>query len=241
MKISVLTPSYNSGSYLERAIESVNIQGYKNYEHIVADGGSNDETVEILKRYPHIKYVSEPDQGQSDAMNKAFMMSSGDIIVYLNADDEFAPDAFQKIIDVFEQDKHIDMVVGNLLFLSAEESLVRVPSPKYLDVMLYWKNLFPNNPVSYFYKRSVQIAIGEFPVDNHYAMDIWFLLKVYKEFKIAKIDEILGTFHSDGANKTAVADTGAMLHSSVKNHLKAESPLLLPYFYFQLALSHLKS
>jgi glycosyltransferase involved in cell wall biosynthesis len=236
MKISVLTPSYNSGIYLERAIQSVINQRYKNYEHIVCDGGSNDNTVEVLKKYPQINYVSEPDKGQSDAMNKAFNMSTGEIIVYLNADDEFAPNAFEHIIQAFERDRSIDMVVGNLIFLSPEEKLIRSPSSKYLDILLYWKNLFPNNPVSYFYKREVQIGTGDFPIDNHYSMDMWFLLKAYRKFNIFKVNEILGTFHSDGTNKTAVVDTGIMLHSTVKNHLKQHTMLLL-YFYFKLAIS----
>lgn len=233
MKISVLTPSYNSGKYIDRAIQSVINQNYANYEHIIADGGSKDETVTILKKYEHLNYVSEKDKGQSDAMNKAFKMSSGDIIVYLNADDEFAPGAFEKIKKAFADFPKADMIVGDLIFSDPTGTVTRVPSPKYLDVLKYWLNLFPNNPVSYFYKREVQQNIGEFEVDDHYAMDIWFLLKVYKKFKVVKIDGVLGTFHSDGLNKTAVVDTGINLHRTIKKHLKNESPYLLPYFYFK--------
>ncbi|WP_316810273.1 glycosyltransferase family 2 protein [Pedobacter heparinus] len=234
MKISILTPSFNSGKYLERAIQSVLNQDYTNYEHIVVDGGSNDETITILNKHKHLIYVSEKDKGQSDAMNKAFHMSSGDLIVYLNADDEFAPGSFKKVVAAFQESDKIDMIVGNLLFLSPDEQLIRYPSARYRDILLYWKNLFPNNPVSYYYKRKVQIRIGDFPVDNHYSMDIWFLLKAYKLFKIAKVEAMLGTFHSDGTNKTATVDTGFALHNAVKTHLKKENPLLLPYFYFKL-------
>jgi glycosyltransferase involved in cell wall biosynthesis len=237
MKISVLTPSYNSGKYIDRAIQSVIIQNYPNFEHIITDGGSKDDTVSILKKYDHLKWISEPDKGQSDAMNKAFKTSTGDIIVYLNADDEFAPDAFKEIVKAFENAPQADIVVGNLIFSDPEGVLTRVPSPKYLDILLYWLNLFPNNPVSYFYKRKVQSQIGEFPVDDHFAMDIWFLLKAYKQFKVIKIDKILGTFHSDGNNKTAVTDTGVNLHQTVKKHLKTDSPYLLPYFYFKFFLA----
>lgn len=237
MKISVLTPSFNSGKYIERAIKSVLMQDYKNFEHIVSDGGSKDNTVSILDKYSHIRYISEKDHGQSDAMNKAFRVSSGEIIVYLNADDEFAPGAFKRVLKAFEENPESDMIVGDLLFQDIESSVVRVPSPRYKDILQYWQNLFPNNPVSYFYKRKVQDEIGEFPVDDHYAMDIWFLLKVYRKFRVIKIDGILGTFHSDGNNKTAVVNTGVNLHRTIKMHLRNENPLLLPFFYMKFLLA----
>ncbi len=236
MKISVLTPSYNSGKFIERAILSVLKQQYLNYEHIIVDGISTDDTLDIVKKFSHIKYLSEKDNGQSDAMNKAFSMSTGDIIVYLNADDEFADNAFDLVIDAFKKAPSYDMVVGNLIFLYPGGMLVRSPSNRYIKIFQYWLNLFPNNPVSYFYKRKVQEDIGEIPVTDHYTMDMWFLLKAYKNFKILKIDHILGTFHSDGNNKTAVTNTGVNLHNTVKRHLRSESKLMLLYFYFKLSL-----
>ena len=240
MKISVLTPSYNSGKYLQRAIDSVLKQSYTNYEHIISDGGSTDDSVEIIKKHKDIIYVSEKDRGQSDAMNKAFDMSSGDIIVYLNADDEFSPGAFESIINAFKKVPSADMVVGDLVFLTDEESVKRIPSNKYTHILQYWLNVFPNNPVSFFYKRKIQEKIGHFPIDDHYAMDIWFLLRVYKDFKIIKIDQLLGVFHSDGLNKTAVADTGYHLHQTIKQHLFKENPLMLPYFYTKLVIAKTK-
>jgi len=240
MKISVLTPSYNSGKYIERAIQSVIAQNYENYEHIIMDGGSTDDTLSIINRYNHLKYVSKPDKGQSDAMNGAFKMSCGDIIVYLNADDEFAPNAFKNVIMQFANFPKADIILGNLVFISSEGTLTRVPSPKYLDIVQYWLNKFPNNPVSYFYKRHVQASIGDFPIDDHFSMDIWFLLKAYERFNVVKVDAILGTFHSDGNNKTASADVGTNLHTAVKKHLKAGNTLILIYFYYKFLLAKIK-
>lgn len=234
MKISVLTPSYNSGKYLDRAIQSVLNQCYANFEHIIMDGDSKDGTLNILKKYDHLKWISEPDKGQSDAMNKAFKKSDGDIIVYLNADDEFAPGAFAEIIKTFSQFPEADMVVGNLIVADQHKSKTQFPSITYADLILYWQDKHPNNPVSYFYRPRVQITIGDFPLDNHYSMDIWFLLKAYQKFKIIKINAILGTFHFDGQNKTANTNVGQNLHNVVKDHLKKNDPLRLPYFYFKL-------
>jgi len=241
MKISVLTPSYNSGKYLDRAIKSVLSQGYAHFEHIIVDGGSNDDTLSILKKHDHLKWVSEPDKGQSDAMNKAFEASTGDIIVYLNADDEFAPGAFDEIIKAFKHNPEADMIVGNLIFADEYTRIIKTPSANYTDLVLYWRDKHPYNPVSYFYRRKVQHSTGCFPLNNHYAMDIWFLLKVYQKFKVVKINATLGTFYFDGNNKTANTDVGQNLHTSVKNHLQKNDPFKLPYFYLKLLqgkLSH---
>jgi glycosyltransferase involved in cell wall biosynthesis len=237
MKISVLTPSYNSGKYLEKAILSVIKQDCPSFEHIVFDGGSTDDTVQVLKKYPHLKWVSESDKGQSDAMNKAFAISSGEIIVYLNADDYFAEGAFKEVLSAFESYPKTDMVVGNLYFTTEHGTLTRKPTGKYHQIIQYWKNRFPNNPVSYFYRRRVQEEIGLFSIDNHYSMDVFFLLEAYKKFKILKIEKVLGTFYSDGNNKTALIDSGFYLHKTVKSHLKKENSFLLLYFYFKLWLA----
>jgi glycosyltransferase involved in cell wall biosynthesis len=241
MKISILTPTLNSENYILRAINSVIAQNYDDYEHIIADGGSTDHTIDIIKEYSNIKYISEKDKGQSDAMNKAFKLSDGDVIVYLNADDEFLPGAFNNIVNAFKQNPNADMVVGNLLYKTETSEVKRVSSAKYKEIFQYWLNLFPNNPVSYFYKRKVQLAIGDFPLDNHYAMDMWFLLNAYKQFNIIKINETLGIFHSDGTNKTANSESGYHLHTVVKAHLFKHNPILIPYFYTKLYINKLFS
>ena len=96
-RISVITPSFNQAGYIEQNIRSVLDQQYPDFEHIVIDGGSTDGTVEVLKRFPHLKWISEKDNGQSDALNKGFAMASGDIICWLNSDDWLAPEAFHRV------------------------------------------------------------------------------------------------------------------------------------------------
>jgi glycosyltransferase involved in cell wall biosynthesis len=206
MKISIITPSYNSGKYLERAIQSVLAQDYFNWEHIVIDGGSKDETVDILKKHPHIKWVSEPDKGQSDAMNKGFAMSNGDIIVYLNADDWFEEGAFSHVIKCFGKD-NCDMVFGDLkiVFESTGDLEIRKPATDYKTVIQFWNCRFPANPVSYFYKRKVQ-ANYTFPIDEHQTMDLDFIFYATLKFKTAYLPFVLGTFYIDGSNKTSNID-----------------------------------
>jgi len=232
LKISILTPSYLSEDKIEKAIQSVIRQGYKNYEHIVVDGGSNDNTVNILKKYPHITWVSEKDKGQSDAMNRAFEMSTGDLICYLNSDDFFEPGAFAKVVKEFNLHKEIDMVVGNLILDMKEGPMIIYPEKDYKKIMLSFYYSFPINPVSYFYKREVQEKTGKFPLDNHYTMDYWFLLKAYKNFKIHKVEEILGTFVFHDVNKTSSADNLKNTHMTMIGHLKENDPGKYLYYFY---------
>ncbi|MDQ3019869.1 MAG: glycosyltransferase [Bacteroidota bacterium] len=231
-KISVLSPSFNSGGSIEKAILSVLNQGYANFEHIIYDGGSSDGTVGILKKYPHLKWVSEPDKGQSDAMNKAFDMSTGDIIAYLNVDDYFQRGAFHKISKAFQENPSAEMVVGNLFFEFSRHTFTRKAEIDYKKIMLPFKYIFPINPVSYFYKRKVQESIGAFPLDNHYAMDYWFLLRAYQTHKLVKIEDYLGTFCMNGLNKTSNANNRKNVHLEALQHLKTFDRKNLPYYLY---------
>jgi glycosyltransferase involved in cell wall biosynthesis len=203
LKISVLTPAYNAAAFIERAIISVIDQCYNSYEHIIIDGGSSDGTVEVLKKYPAVYWVSEKDAGQSDAMNKAFEKATGDIIVYLNADDYFLPEAFNSVVSAFGKNPDADIIIGNIIIANKATQKVHVPSIKLSEILKYWDFAFPLNPVGYFYKRALQDQLGKFPLTNHYSMDYWFLLRVYKNYKIVKIEKELGVFLMHEENKSS--------------------------------------
>ncbi len=203
LKISILTPSYNSKPFIERAINSVQTQKYQNWEHIIVDGESTDGSVEIIKKFPSIHWVSEADKGQSDAMNKAFQMSSGDIIGYLNADDFYEERIFSKVSAYFEKYSECQFLTGKLIKIENEKREIRVPEIKLRSILELRKKKFPLNPVSYFYRREVQESLGDFPTGNHLTMDYWFLLRVYKDYEIHYLDEIFGYFDSHGKNKTS--------------------------------------
>lgn len=232
MKISVLTPSYNSGEYIERAIQSVLHQDYDDIEHIVVDGGSSDKTLEILKRYNHLKWISEKDKGQSDAMNKAFKMATGDIIVYLNADDYFNPKVFQTVIEYFTQDKSLDILVGNLYLTYAESTKIRFVNSEYRfkKMLLDFKYGFPYNPVCYFYKRKVQDKVGPFPLDNHYVMDLWFIFSAFETHIVKKTDLVLGNYYDTGANKSSHMQETNLVQSYVRNFIKKENHYRFYYY-----------
>jgi glycosyltransferase involved in cell wall biosynthesis len=112
--ISILTPSFNQGRYIEQTITSILKQDYARFEHIVIDGGSTDETIEVLKRYPHVKWISEPDKGQADALNKGFRMATGDLIGWINSDDFYAEGVFQRVADIFG-DQSVQWTIGDVV------------------------------------------------------------------------------------------------------------------------------
>jgi O-methyltransferase len=206
-KISVITPSFNSGNYIERAIKSVLEQDYKNLEHIIVDGGSTDGTVDILRKYKHLIWKSEPDNGQADAMNKGFERSSGDVIVYLNADDYFFSGAFSRVINEFK--KGTKFVVGNVLVKSSrlKTKFLNIPKISLEKMLRHWEpNAFCHNSSGYFYLREVQLACP-FNKDNYATMDLEFLLDAAKKYSFTKINYTLGCFEDSKKNKTGVTQS----------------------------------
>lgn len=200
--ISVITPSLNSGAYLEHAIRSVREQRYPNFEHIVVDGGSEDRTVDVLKRYPHLKWVSEADKGQSDAMNKGFELSSGEIIVYLNADDYFKPGAFEAVAS--EMSDASKFVVGQVEVLKpGGQGFLNDPKVELAQMLRWWQpNAYCYNSAGYFYDREIQEQVGGFSVEDHLTMDYEFLIKARQVTAFKKISKVLACFRLFPGTKT---------------------------------------
>lgn len=124
MKFSVVTPSYNQGVFIERTLKSVERQRDSGFEveHVVFDGGSNDQTVSILQKWgDRIRWVSEKDKGQTDAVNKGILATDGDIIGWLNSDDVYYSGAFRKVADFFEAHPEVDVVYGRADHINLED------------------------------------------------------------------------------------------------------------------------
>jgi glycosyltransferase involved in cell wall biosynthesis len=143
MKISIVTPSFNQGQFLSDAIESVASQNYSNKEHIIIDAQSTDKTLEVIKSYehlPHLKWVSEPDQGQADAINKGFKMASGDVVAWLNADDYYLADTFSKVANIFERNPQTNIVYSDTMLVDKNKKRLRIKKDHPFDdgVLLYY-------------------------------------------------------------------------------------------------------
>jgi glycosyltransferase involved in cell wall biosynthesis len=194
-KISVITPSYNKGKYIEQAIQSVLLQKYPYFEHVIVDGGSTDNTLEILKKYPHLKWISEPDMGQSNAMNKGLRMATGEILVYLNADDYFEPNAFREVAEYLNSQKNVLFVAGDCRILFSDGRVIHSkPRVSFLSILQWWNFDFPLNSSTYFYSPRIHNKIGLFNENNENIMDYDFLLRVSQHFKIHRINTILGNY-----------------------------------------------
>ncbi|WP_225318058.1 glycosyltransferase family 2 protein [Flavobacterium luteum] len=201
IKISIVTPSFNQGKFIEDAIESVLIQDYANFEHIIIDGCSTDNTIEVLKKYPHLIWVSEKDEGQSDALNKGFKKATGNIIGWLNSDDMYLPNTFKNVVHELT-DMHVDAVYGNYKFIDSNgkitRELVTQNSKKWMSVFYCF---IPST--TFFFKRKI-IDQGIF-IDKsfHIAMDKEFFSHIYNlGFKIKKVNSFFAHFRWHDNNKS---------------------------------------
>lgn len=156
MKISIITVCYNSAATIEKTILSVASQTYKNIEYIIIDGNSIDNTIEIVKKYETIitKWISEPDKGLYDAMNKGIAIATGDIVGILNSDDIFCNSTVLEDIAAFHSINCIDASVGNIIQRREDESIVRLYSSKYWKPEKLKIGFMPPHP-SVFFKREL--------------------------------------------------------------------------------------
>lgn len=220
MKISIITPVYNCEKYIRETIESIANQNYKNFEHIVIDAASNDNTLEIIKEYNHIKYLSEKDNGQSEAINKGFRIAQGDILAWQNADDIYFPDTFETVINFFIKNPEVDIVYGYYQLIgSASEWICDVFPIQWNRWMFVHGRFCPPQP-TVFWRRRVFKAIEELDEKLHYCMDVDFYSRaVNKEFKFERIPKMIGKFRIHNQSKTQNKNNEKKVYEEYKNVL----------------------
>ena len=202
-RISIVTPSFNSGKYIEDAILSVLGQKYENFEHIIVDGGSKDGTVEILKKYPHLRWVSEPDKGQSDALNKGFRMATGEIVGWLNADEFYLPKAFETIASAWTIHPEATIWYGDAIFSDAKGDFLRYRKSNLFDkqILLYYGPFLAT--CTTFINKTIIEEDFFLDVAYHYVMDQEYLVRLAtagKEFFYTSKE--LAVFRWTGENKS---------------------------------------
>ena len=200
-KISIVTPSLNQGEYIEDSILSVMQQGYENCEHIVVDGCSRDNTLEILRRYPHVRWISEPDKCQSDALNKGFRMATGDVVGWLNADEYYFPGALKTIAELATNNSGADVFYGTGVAVNKDGLLQRSHTSHNFDfgILLYYGCFVPTNAT--FFRRHV-FEQG-FLIDEDYrvVMDFEYFVRLAARGKVFKHSRsLIGIFRWTGSN-----------------------------------------
>ncbi len=199
--VSIVTPSFNDARFIERTIQSVAQQEYPFLEHIVIDGGSTDGTIEILQRYLKVQWVSEKDNGQSDALNKGFKAAQGEVVGWINSDDTYNPGAVRAAVCYLLSHPSTDMVYSNCNIIGADDKIVRMQHAPVFDLA---RELIAHNlpqPTIFIRARALQ-EVGYLNPRLHYIMDWELFLRLGLKSRIDRVNATWANFREANGTKT---------------------------------------
>ena len=187
-RISIVTPSLNQGNFIEATIQSILSQEYPNLDYIIIDGGSTDNTLSILKKYNGlIKWISEKDKGQTDAINKGFRLTDGDILTYINADDILLPDSLVNVANIFKKRAEVQWITGRCKIIDEGGNEIRRTIYLYKNILLHtssYRLLLITNYISQpatFWRKELVDLCDFFDTKLNYVMDYEYWLRIWKE------------------------------------------------------------
>lgn len=224
-KISIITPSFNCARYITRCIESVLRQGYPAFEHLIADNQSQDGTLDILKRYPHLRWCSEPDRGEADALNKALKIATGDVVCWLNADDWMMDGVLSAVGAAFRSHPERRLIYGNTFMIDEHDRLLWVkksdPAVDLAALARWWNcRTHPHQP-SIFFKRDLMLQVGPFNELLHFSIDYEYWLRCARVCKFHHLDLPLSC-----ALQRAECKSGGTETKQVQSHWNVLMPFL---------------
>lgn len=202
LTISIITPSYNQAEFIEATIRSVLRQDHEAVEHIVMDGGSTDGTVDILKKYPRVHWISEKDAGQSNAINKGFARATGDIVAWLNSDDYYEENIFGAVAEFFRAHPECMLLYGDITFVNREGLALYTITGETID---YEKLIACPDIVrqpSFFWRREVIADVGGIDERLHLVMDFDFFLRIGKKHRFHYMSRNLSYYRYYPENKS---------------------------------------
>jgi glycosyltransferase involved in cell wall biosynthesis len=204
--VSIITPSYNQGRFIEETLLSVKNQDYPNIEHIIIDGGSKDNTLEILKKHEgtyNLCWLSESDRGQSDAVNKGFRMAKGEIVGWLNSDDVyFSRDVISYVVNKFLELKDTGVIYGNSVDIDENSLILRTHYPtSWFSYELLLLGDFIIQPSTFFRKTVVQEHELDISIDSPMDYEYWLRL-VKNSVGFKHVSKILAAYRRHSATKT---------------------------------------
>lgn len=219
-KISIVTPSFNQGKFIEETILSVINQKYSNLEYIIMDGGSTDNSVEIIKKYQdHLMYwESIPDKGQTHAINKGFRMASGDIIAWLNSDDVYCPNTFFAVAEYFQNHPEANVVVGNMLFMDANG---KVYVRKHPNISPWLEKHFMMSVIqpSTFLKKIVLSEVGFLNENYQMMMDAEWFQRISRKYPFYTINKDFSIFRWHQESKSSSNRKSTLYKRYIVEHL----------------------
>jgi glycosyltransferase involved in cell wall biosynthesis len=199
-RITVVTPSFNQGKFLEETIQSVLNQNYPNLEYFIVDGGSTDNSVDIIKKYAEKLdwWVSEPDTGQSNALNKGLLRATGEILNWINSDDLFFPDALTNIAKSFITHPEADIFVGDHAWISSAGKIIKYSGPPCRYAISINGFIIPIGQQSTFFSKRMFESIGGWVrEDLHAIMDADLYYRLFKAgAKLVRVKALVGAIRN---------------------------------------------
>jgi glycosyltransferase involved in cell wall biosynthesis len=226
--VTVVTPSYNQGRFIRETIESVLSQDYPNVEYIVMDGLSKDETAAVCAEYAdRLTFISEKDNGQSDAINKGFRMARGEIVAWLNSDDVFLPGAIGHVVEAFLREPDLGAVYGEGYQIDIDGNVKQrfsVTEPFNLWKLVYMSDYILQQTV--FFRRDVFDDVGLLDEALHYGMDWEILMRIGKRHMLRYLPHYMGSIREYGEAKTSTGGARRFweLVKIMRRHGKAAFP-----------------
>ena len=209
--VSIITPSFNQGKYIEETLRSVLLQDYPNIEYIVIDGASTDNSVEVIEQYKDrlAYFVSEKDEGQSDAINKGFCKAKGEIIAWLNSDDVYTEHAVARAVKALEQYPDCGFVFGNVLSMDMQSEVFNMMTFGDWGLPELMRFKIISQPGIFIRKKALD-AVGYLNPAYHYLMDHHLWLKIATKFPIQYIEEFWAAarYHPEAKNLKGGAHYG---------------------------------
>jgi len=205
VKFSIVTPSFNQGRYLRDCIESVRTQQGVEFEHLIIDAGSTDETLSVLKEYPHLNWISEPDKGMSDGINKGFLRATGDWVMWLNTDDFLIEGALNQVADFASRHPEADVVYGDCLFVDEGKQPIRRKREHVFDygILLFYGCYIPSTAT--FIRRQIIEAGHLLDIRRRVCMDFdYYLQLAHAGYRFAYLPATLAGFRWHETNTSSV-------------------------------------
>jgi len=207
-RVTIVTPSFNQAPYLEATIQSVLIQDYPEIEYFIMDGGSTDGSLEIIKKYADklAGWVSEPDKGQTDAINKGFARATGDVLAWLNSDDTYEPGAVTQAVELLAQHPEISMIYGDCNYIDEAGRVIgRFPAAQ-TDYRRLREGYVHIPQQASFFRADLVRRVGQLDPTFYFAMDYDLWVRLAKIAPLLYVPHLWANFRLHRDAKTITAD-----------------------------------